>query len=86
MNNQEMNLEFVRLLNEWDPFGIGEGNYDTEIADSIQALHVLDDEKALANKIQSIYEFSFEEIISIERCRMISRKLLLVKDTGSCSF
>lgn len=85
MDDQLKNLEFVRLLNEWDPFKIGEGNYDTEIADSVQALFVLDDETALAKKLQSIYEFSFEELIPLDSCLTMARKLLVVKDTDSCS-
>ncbi|WP_312098700.1 DUF1871 family protein [Niallia sp.] len=85
MNSQEMNVEFVRLLNEWDPFSIGEGNYDTEIADSLQALHDLDLEEDLAKAIQAIYEFSFEEVIAIESCLAISSKLMSVKQSGTCS-
>lgn len=85
MNSQEMNVEFVRLLNEWDPFSIGEGNYDTEIADSLQALHDLDKEEDLANAIQAIYEFSFEEVIPLENCLAISIMLMTVKRSGSCT-
>ncbi|SLL35572.1 Domain of uncharacterised function (DUF1871) [Mycobacteroides abscessus subsp. abscessus] len=86
MNSQEMNIEFVRLLNEWDPFLIGEGNYDTEIADSLQALLDLELEKDLANAIQAIYEFSFDESIPITSCLAISKKLMAVKHSGTCSF
>lgn len=85
MNSQEMNLEFVRLLNEWDPFSIGEGNYDTEIADILQAVHDLDKEEELANAIQAIYEFSFEETIPLEKCLTISKKLMTIKRSGICS-
>lgn len=85
MDDQLKNLEFVRLLNEWDPFKIGEGNYDTEIADSVQALFILDDEITLAKKLQSIYEFSFEELIPLDNCLTMARKLLVVKDIDSCS-
>jgi hypothetical protein len=85
MNSQEMNLEFVRLLNEWDPFLIGEGNYDTEIADSLQALHDLDLEEDLANAIQAIYEFSFDESIPLIKCLAIAEKLMTVKRSGTCS-
>lgn len=85
MNNQEMNLELVRLLNKWDPFQIGEGNYDTEIADCIQVIHDLDNAEELAMKIQAIYEFSFEEYIPVEKCLTVARQLLSIKDSGSCS-
>ncbi|MFT8320086.1 MAG: DUF1871 family protein [Bacillus sp. (in: firmicutes)] len=85
MNNQEMNIEMVKTLNKWDPFQIGEGNYETEIADCIQAVHDTDNTNVLAEKIQSIYEFSFEEYIAIEQCIAISKQLLLIKDSGTCS-
>ncbi|WP_445492388.1 DUF1871 family protein [Niallia sp. 03133] len=85
MTNQEMNIEMVRILNEWDPFQIGEGNYETEIADCIQAVHDIDLTEALAVKIQSIYEFSFEEYIPMDKCMDISKKLLLIKENGACS-
>ncbi|KAB7666461.1 DUF1871 family protein [Bacillus sp. B1-b2] len=85
MDDQKKNLEFVRLLNEWDPFNIGEGNYDTEVADSVQALFLIDDEDALARKIQAIYDFSFEELIPMEKCLQIAKRLLDVKDNDSCS-
>ncbi|MGP7816285.1 DUF1871 family protein [Niallia sp. 01092] len=85
MNFQEMNIEMVNVLNKWDPFQIGEGNYETEIADCIQAVHDLDNINALAEKIQSIYEFSFEEYISMDQCVNISKQLLAIKDNGACS-
>ncbi|MCE4050204.1 MULTISPECIES: DUF1871 family protein [Bacillaceae] len=85
MNNQEVNLELVKLLNEWDPFKLGEGNYDTEIADCVYAVHELDNREELAAEIQKIYEFSFEEFIPMDECLSISTKLLLTKDNGSCS-
>lgn len=85
MNNQEVNLELVKLLNEWDSFKLGEGNYDTEIADCVYAVHELDNREELAAEIQKIYEFSFEEFIPMDECLSISTKLLLTKDNGSCS-
>lgn len=85
MDNQEVNVELVMLLNEWDPFKIGEGNYDTEIADCVYAVHKIDNVEELAVKIQEIYEFSFEETIPMENCVSISAKLLLTKESGSCA-
>ncbi|MBU8880745.1 YugE family protein [Bacillus sp. FJAT-29790] len=85
MQLQEMNLQLVYMLNEWDPFGIGPGNYDTEIADIVQAIHGLDDQEKLARKIQAIYEFSFEELIPLETCKEIAGKLLAIKDSGACA-
>lgn len=85
MEIQQTNLLLVHTLDQWDPFGIGPGNYDTEIADSVQAVHDLDNRDKLARKIQSIYEFSFEEIIPLEKCKEISARLLDIKNNGSCT-
>jgi Domain of unknown function (DUF1871) len=84
-NAMKTNLQFVDILNEWDPFQLKNGNYDTEIADTIQAIHELDDQELLAKRIQTIYEFSFEKIIPLESCLKIATELLAVKESGSCS-
>jgi hypothetical protein len=82
---QEMHIRLVLALNEWDPFHLGFGNYETEIADVVQAVHTLDDKHKLAKRIQDIYEFSFEEIIPMDKCEKIAEELLLIKNAGSCS-
>jgi hypothetical protein len=79
------NLKFVDTLNEWDPFHLTSGSYDTEIADTIQAVHELDDQTLLAKKIQSIYEFSFEKVIPLESCLQVARELLEIKNNDTCS-
>lgn len=84
-SDMQTNLQFVDVLNEWDPFKLKKGNYDTEIADTIQAIYELDNPEALAARIQSIYEFSFERIIPIEQCFKIANELLLIKDNDSCT-
>jgi hypothetical protein len=82
---QEMHIRLVIALNEWDPFKLGFGQYETEIADVVQAVHTSDNEEKLATKIQDIYEFSFEEIIPSNECRKIANQLLQIKHAGSCS-
>jgi hypothetical protein len=84
MQMQEINIQLVWTLDEWDPFQIGEGNYDTEIADVIQAVHDMDDKERLARKIQAIYEFSFEQVIPLTDCKEIAEKLIIIKNSGSC--
>lgn len=84
MQMQEINIQLVWTLDEWDPFQIGEGNYDTEIADVIQAVHDMDDKERLARKIQAIYEFSFEQVIPLTDCKEIAEKLIVIKNSGSC--
>lgn len=86
MNSQlQTNLQFVDLLNEWDPFHLKRGSYDTEIADTIQAVHELNEPVQLAKRIQTIYEFSFEKVIPMDSCLKISKGLLAIKDSGTCS-
>lgn len=84
-NLMRTNLQFVDLLNEWDPFQLENGSYETEIADTIQAIHELDEPDMLAKRIQSIYEFSFEKIIPLESCLKIAIELLVIKENSSCS-
>ncbi|WP_433959115.1 DUF1871 family protein [Cytobacillus horneckiae] len=86
MDTQHTNLMLVDLLNEWDPFKIGDGNYDTEIADTLQSVQDLDEADKLARRIQSIYEFSFEEIIPLQECSEIAEQLLIIKNNRSCTF
>jgi hypothetical protein len=85
MERQKMNLELISVLQEWDPFGWGRDAYETEIVDCVIAVSDIDDIEKLASKIQSIFEFSFEELIDIEECKRIAGKLLIVKNNASCS-
>jgi Domain of unknown function (DUF1871) len=84
-SRMKTNLQYVDLLNEWDPLQLKNGSYDTEIADIIQALHELNDAEMLAKRIQSIYEFSFEKNIPINECLKIALQLLMIKEEESCS-
>lgn len=84
-SEMKTNLQFVDLLNEWDPFNIKDGNYDIEIADTIQAIHELDEPEELAARIQSIYEFSFEKTIPMNHCFKVAKQLLAIKDNDSCT-
>ncbi|MCM3115139.1 YugE family protein [Neobacillus sp. MER 74] len=81
----QTNLQYVDLLNEWNPFNLTNGGYDTEIADTIQAIYELDDCDELAKRIQSIYDFSFERIIPLEECLKIAKELLVIKANDACS-
>lgn len=84
-SEMKTNLQFVDLLNEWDPFKLKNGHYDPEIADTIQAIHELDSPDKLAKRIQSIYEFSFEKKIPIDQCLKIAKELLAIKEDESCT-
>ncbi|WP_413307625.1 DUF1871 family protein [Bacillus sp. 1P10SD] len=81
----QTNLQYVDALNEWDPFQLNTGGYETEIADTVQAVHELNDSKKLAERIQAIYEFSFEKLIPMESCLKMAEQLLDIKANESCS-
>jgi hypothetical protein len=82
---QEMHIRLVIALNDWDPFRLGFGQYEPEIADVVQAVHTSDNEEKLAAKIQEIYEFSFEQLIPNNECKKIANQLLQIKHASSCS-
>jgi hypothetical protein len=84
-SEMQTHLQYVDLLNEWDPFELKNGGYDTEIADTVQAIHELDHPQELAKRIQAIYEFSFEKLIPLQSCLTISLKLLEIKNNQSCT-
>lgn len=85
MDTQQMNLALVAVMQEWDPFKIGWDLYEPEIADTVVAIRDIDDPKELAEKIKSIYEFSFDESVQIDKCMEVARKLLIIKNDSSCS-
>lgn len=84
MEMKEANLLMIELLYDWDPFHYGKGAYETEIIDCVQAVHSIDHVLPLARKIQSIYEFSFEEVIPLGECEKIAKELLAIKNQASC--
>ena len=84
MENIEMNQQAVKLLAQWDPFGIGAHSYDTETADVVAALQGISNARELALVIQRIYEHSFEEWIEIERCEAVAEQLVDLKLRMSC--
>ncbi|KGR91691.1 hypothetical protein CD30_05115 [Ureibacillus massiliensis 4400831 = CIP 108448 = CCUG 49529] len=83
-NIMMMNQKAIQLLQQWDPFNIGEDKYDTETADVVAALQGIDDPSNLAKVIQSVYEHSFEQWIPFEQCVSISYKLIAIKFEAKC--
>ncbi|QCR33345.1 DUF1871 domain-containing protein [Lysinibacillus sp. SGAir0095] len=84
LDNILMNKAAIKLLEEWDPFNIGEDSYDTETADVVAALQGIDDPSNLAKVIQQVYEHSFEQWIPFEKCVEISYKLIAIKFEAKC--
>ena len=85
MENFELNLEAVRILEEWDPFQIGEENYASEAADVVAALQSISDVKQLAEVIQTVYEYSFEQWIPKEQCVHMAKKLIQLRHKATCN-
>lgn len=84
MDAQHTNIKLMELLLQWDPLGYGEGSYETEVVDVLQAVYAYEEVGQLARKIQAIYEFSFEEIIPLQHCEDLAVKLLSIKNNDSC--
>ncbi|MBS4173924.1 DUF1871 family protein [Bacillus sp. FJAT-49736] len=80
-----MNWKLRVSLQDWDPFGYGSDAYETEIVDVIQVVHEIgDDVQALAKSIQTIYEFSYEEVIPLDSCMNIANTLISIQQQASC--
>lgn len=84
MNNIELNRQAVKMLEQWDPFQLGEEAYETETADVVGALQGPVNEQQLAQIIQRVYEFSFEQWIELEKCEQMASELLQLKMNYQC--
>jgi hypothetical protein len=85
LESKELSYKLINVLNKWDPFKIGEGQFDPEIADILQAVHDHDDAAKIARRIQSVFEFSFEQLLPYEQCLSVANTLLIIKNEDSCS-
>ena len=83
MENVELNRRAIALLEQWDPFQFG-AIYDTEAADVVAALQTEKDPASLAKRIQSIYEYSFEQVIPLEMCMEKAKQLIEIRYATSC--
>ncbi|OQP07412.1 hypothetical protein B1690_02450 [Geobacillus sp. 46C-IIa] len=86
MNGQPLNRLLLDTIRAWDPFGYGNDAYEVEAIDVLQAVYDTDDARALAARIQSIYEFAFDAVIPFRDCLKLASRLLELKRTASCSF
>jgi Domain of unknown function (DUF1871) len=85
MDAHQINQLLLHTIRTWDPFGYGCDAYETEAVDVLQAVHDCDEPKMLAEKIQAIYEFSFEKVIPLHECVKMAQKLLAIKESAACS-
>ncbi|OLN23750.1 hypothetical protein BTO30_03165 [Domibacillus antri] len=81
----QLNFALADVLNGFDPFHAGAGFYDTEIADSIYAVHRIDEKNKLAAAIRSIYEHSFDAPMPGGNPTELAEQLLTIKHNSSCS-
>lgn len=82
MRVEEAHQEMRNQIYQWDPFNFGE--YETEIADIIQAVHKHKDSKKLGKEIQVIFEHSFERWLPLGECEEMAKKLLHIKEISDC--
>jgi hypothetical protein len=85
LESRELSYKLIEVLNKWDPFHVGEGEFDPEIADILQAVHDFDDAGKIAGRIQSVFEFSFEKLLPYKECLMMANILLSIKNEDVCS-
>ena len=85
MHQIEMNKQAVRVLEDWDPFQLGSGNYAAEAADVVAFLQGADHPSDVAHHIQLVYEHSFEQWIALEKCMEVSYKLIALKLAVTCT-
>ncbi len=78
------NDKILAVLADWDPLGYGKASYETEWADVLQAVHEYPDSARIAERIQGIFHFSYDEHIPMEQCRRIAKKLVAVRESASC--
>ena len=84
MESRELSYKLIDVLNKWDPFNMGEGEFDPEIADILQAIHDYDDADKITLRIQEVFELSFEELLPYDECLSIANTLLSIKNEDVC--
>ena len=85
MESKELSYKLIHFLNKWDPFNVGEGQFDPEVADILQAVHDYDDADKIARRIQSVFEFSFGQVLPYDQCLSVANTLLAIKNEDVCS-
>jgi hypothetical protein len=78
-------IKLVEVVKEWDPFHFGPEFYETEASDIVHIVTKFDDINYIATKIQRIYFLSFEEKISMEKCKQLAQHLVELKNSQSCN-
>lgn len=74
----------IDIVRKWDPFSRGEGFYETEPVDVVNAVYLYDDSLTLGKEIQAIYELSFDQTLSLSDCVNMADELLAIKEQSTC--
>ncbi|WP_114570228.1 DUF1871 family protein [Exiguobacterium flavidum] len=69
------------LLNKYDPFHLGEGNYDTEMSAILNLLTIHDAAAPLAAAMADVFEESFGESPDRQELETLAAKLLACEDS-----
>ncbi|PRR91718.1 DUF1871 family protein [Bacillus atrophaeus] len=85
MEESQAVREMMKIISKWDPFKYGEEFYETEAVDIVQAVYTKENPQALAESIQDIFEASFEQILPLDNCMKVAERLLIIKDSSSCT-
>ncbi|MED1016363.1 DUF1871 family protein [Bacillus atrophaeus] len=85
MEESQAVREMMKIISKWDPFKYGEEFYETEAVDIVQAVYAKENTQALAESIQDIFEASFEQILPLDNCMKVAERLLIIKDSSSCT-
>ncbi|ADP33634.1 DUF1871 family protein [Bacillus atrophaeus] len=85
MEESQAVREMMKIISKWDPFKYGEEFYETEAVDIVQAVYTKENPQELAESIQDIFEASFEQILPLDNCMKVAERLLIIKDSSSCT-
>ncbi|MCY8973016.1 DUF1871 family protein [Bacillus atrophaeus] len=85
MEESQAVREMMKIISKWDPFKYGEEFYETEAVDIVQAVYAKENPQELAESIQDIFEASFEQILPLDNCMKVAERLLIIKDSSSCT-
>ncbi|MCY8947713.1 DUF1871 family protein [Bacillus atrophaeus] len=85
MEESQAVREMMKIISKWDPFKYGEEFYETEAVDIVQAVYTKENPQKLAESIQDIFEASFEQILPLDNCMKVAERLLIIKDSSSCT-
>lgn len=78
----EVNIALYQLLADWNPMHFEDKTMgDAEVYEMMDAVHQIDDVNELAQKFQSIFQYSFEEKLPIADCLKKANEALSLEGT-----